>query len=111
MEDRSLFGETGSKNSSVVNLLAEKEVSRTSPDIDGCTEACEPYSLFVNGASYTVCDTVGLDEPMAGDTGYLRSIVQPCQGLDQSRRSRSSTVLSPSGPYHHDHSEELRSVV
>ena len=45
MEDRSLFGETGSGNSSVVNLLAGKEVSRTSPGIDGCTEALASCNL------------------------------------------------------------------
>ncbi|KAF8552002.1 P-loop containing nucleoside triphosphate hydrolase protein [Imleria badia] len=74
-----LFGETGAGKSSVVNLLAGKEVARTSPDIDGCTKACHPYSLIVNDVSYTVWDTVGLDEPMIGDTGYLRAIEQACK--------------------------------
>jgi tRNA U34 5-carboxymethylaminomethyl modifying GTPase MnmE/TrmE len=83
MERRSLnvilFGETGSGKSSVINLLAGKEVARTSPDIDGCTTAYQPYPLIVNGVSYTVWDTVGLDEPMVGNTGYLRSIEQVCK--------------------------------
>lgn len=74
-----LFGETGSGKSSVVNLLAGKEVAQTSPDIDGCTKACHPYSLVVSGISYTIWDTVGLDEPMIGDTGYLRAIEQVCK--------------------------------
>ena len=83
MDDNSLnvilFGETGSGKSSVINLLAGKEVARTSPDIDGCTKVYQPYPLVVNGVSYTVWDTVGLDEPMVGNTGYLRSIEQVCK--------------------------------
>ena len=63
----------------MVNLLAGKEVARTSPDIDRCTKACRPYPLIVNGVSYTVWGTVSLDEPMVSNTGCLQSIEQVCK--------------------------------
>lgn len=74
-----LFGETGSGKSSVVNLLAGKEVAKTSPDIDGCTKTSKPYSLVLNGESYVIWDTAGLDEPMMGDTECLHAAEQVCK--------------------------------
>lgn len=74
-----LFGETGSGKSSVINLLSGKVVAETSSDIDGCTKAYQPYTLILNGRSYTVWDTVGLEEPMMSATGYLHAIEQVCK--------------------------------
>jgi len=97
MEGRSLnvilFGETGSGKSSVVNLLAGKEVARTSPDIGGCTTACQPYSHIVNGVSYTIWDTVGLDEPMGDGAGHLRSIEQVCKLVRDLTKARGVDLL------------------
>ena len=77
-----LFGETGSGKSAVVNLLAGEPVAPTSSDIDGCTKVYQQYPLDLNGVSYTIWDTVGLDQPMMGDdatdAGYLYAIEQVC---------------------------------
>lgn len=74
-----LFGETGSGKSSVINLLAGKQVAQTSSDSDGCTKAYKPYPFIVNGRTYTVWDTVGLEGPVTGLTGYLPAIEQVCK--------------------------------
>ena len=74
-----LFGETGSGKSAVINLLAGKVVAPISSDIDGCTKANQAYPLVLNGVSYTIWDTVGLEQPVMGDAGYLYAIEQVCE--------------------------------
>ena len=73
-----LFGETGVGKSSLVNLIAGKEVAQTSGDSDACTMTYRPYSFQVHGISYTIWDTRGFDE---ADTtmkakGYLAAVEQ-----------------------------------
>lgn len=74
-----LFGETGSGKSAVVNLLAGKVIAPTSSDIDGCTKTNQAYPLILNNESYTIWDTVGLEQPMMDNAGYLYAIEQVCQ--------------------------------
>lgn len=74
-----LFGETGSGKSAVINLLAGKTVAPTSSDIDGCTKVNQAYPLVINGVSYTIWDTVGLEQPVMGDVGHLNAIEQVCE--------------------------------
>ncbi|KIM63739.1 hypothetical protein SCLCIDRAFT_1213887 [Scleroderma citrinum Foug A] len=66
-----LFGETGVGNSSVINLIAGSPTAEVSADVDRCTMASTKYDILVDNASYTVYDTVGLEEPQMGVNGYF----------------------------------------
>ncbi|KAG1742215.1 P-loop containing nucleoside triphosphate hydrolase protein [Suillus lakei] len=69
-----LFGETGAGKSSLVNLMAEEEVANTSPDMQRCTMKWKEHIIGFGGDSYTVFDTVGLEEPQLGVKGYLETV-------------------------------------
>lgn len=73
-----LFGETGVGKSSLVNLIAGKEVAPISSDSDACTLSFRPYTFQVYGASYTIWDTRGFSEADTGMGGkaYLVAIEQ-----------------------------------
>jgi len=66
-----LFGETGAGKSSVVNLMAGKEVAKTSPDMERCTLHWQEHFIAFDGHQYKVFDTVGLEEPQLGMKEYL----------------------------------------
>jgi energy-coupling factor transporter ATP-binding protein EcfA2 len=69
-----LFGETGAGKSSLINLMAGETIANTSPDMKRCTMQWKEYSIHFYGESYTVVDTIGLDEPKLGIKGYLESV-------------------------------------
>ncbi|KAG1745353.1 P-loop containing nucleoside triphosphate hydrolase protein [Suillus paluster] len=69
-----LFGETGVGKSSLVNLMAGKEIARTSPDAQRCTLHWTEHIIGFGGESYKVFDTIGLEEPQLGIKQYLESI-------------------------------------
>ncbi|KAG2051263.1 hypothetical protein BDR06DRAFT_990511 [Suillus hirtellus] len=69
-----LFGETGAGKSSLVNLMAGKEVAGTSPDMQRCTMQWNEYSIDFEGDWYTIFDTIGLEEPQLGIKEYLESV-------------------------------------
>ncbi|KAG1815117.1 P-loop containing nucleoside triphosphate hydrolase protein [Suillus subaureus] len=69
-----LFGETGADNSSLVNLMAGKEVSVASPDLQRCTMHWEDYIIDLGDETYKVFDTIGLEEPQLGIREYLESV-------------------------------------
>ncbi|KAF9222609.1 P-loop containing nucleoside triphosphate hydrolase protein [Gyrodon lividus] len=69
-----LFGETGVGKSSVINLIAGKQVANVSPDVDGCTMDFKDYVIPVEGRVVNIWDTVGLEEPEMGVNGYLAAI-------------------------------------
>jgi predicted GTPase len=69
-----LFGEAGAGKSSVVNLMAGKEVAATSNDMQRCTLHWQDHAIDFGGESYTVFDTVGLEKPQLGISGYLDSV-------------------------------------
>ncbi|KAG2051257.1 hypothetical protein BDR06DRAFT_959244 [Suillus hirtellus] len=69
-----LFGETGAGKSSLVNLMAGKEVASTSPDTQRCTMQWNEYTIDFDGDGYTVFDTIGLQEPQLGVKEYLESV-------------------------------------
>ncbi|KAG2111802.1 P-loop containing nucleoside triphosphate hydrolase protein [Suillus cothurnatus] len=69
-----LFGEAGAGKSSVVNLMAGKEVAATSNDMQRCTLHWQDHAIDFGGESYTVFDTVGLEKPQLGIGGYLDSV-------------------------------------
>ncbi|KAF8552003.1 P-loop containing nucleoside triphosphate hydrolase protein [Imleria badia] len=58
-----LFGQTGSGKSSVINLIAGREIAKVSNGAAGCTLSFKPYTFPVNGRNFHIWDTVGLDEP------------------------------------------------
>jgi GTPase Era involved in 16S rRNA processing len=69
-----VFGETGAGKSSLINLMAGKEIAHTSPDMQRCTLRWDEYAMNFNGNSYTVFDTIGLEEPQLGIKEYLESV-------------------------------------
>lgn len=78
-----LFGETGVGKSSVINLIAGRQIAQTSPDVQGCTMSFKPYTFPVNGRTFHIWDTVGLEEPEMGVNGYLPAIEQACDLIQQ----------------------------
>ncbi|KAG1831906.1 P-loop containing nucleoside triphosphate hydrolase protein [Suillus subalutaceus] len=69
-----LFGEAGAGKSSVVNLMAGKDIAHTSPGMQRCTLQWREYPIEFDGVSYKVFDTVGLEEPQLGIKEYLESV-------------------------------------
>jgi energy-coupling factor transporter ATP-binding protein EcfA2 len=69
-----LFGETGAGKSSLINLMAGKEVAHTSPDMQRCTMRWNEYAIDFDDTLYTVFDTIGLEEPQLGIKEYLESV-------------------------------------
>ncbi|KAG2355327.1 P-loop containing nucleoside triphosphate hydrolase protein [Suillus spraguei] len=69
-----VFGDTGAGKSSLVNLMAGKEVARTSPDTQRCTMQWKEYTVSFGGELYSVFDTSGLDDPQLGIKEYLESV-------------------------------------
>ncbi|KAF8548921.1 hypothetical protein OG21DRAFT_664093 [Imleria badia] len=71
-----LFGESGVGKSSMINLIAGRYIAETSPDVRPCTMSHKAYYFPVNGRSYYIWDTVGLEEPELACNGYLAAIEQ-----------------------------------
>ena len=69
-----LFGETGVGKSSVINLIARKEVAKVSSDVNGCTMQSTRYDIPFDDMSFSIFDTIGLEEPQMGVNGYLKAI-------------------------------------
>ncbi|KAG1723930.1 P-loop containing nucleoside triphosphate hydrolase protein [Suillus lakei] len=69
-----LFGQMGAGKSSLVNLMAGKDVASTSNDMQCSTLHWQEYPIKFDGESYKVFDTVGLNEPQLGITQYLDAV-------------------------------------
>ncbi|KAG1844184.1 P-loop containing nucleoside triphosphate hydrolase protein, partial [Suillus subalutaceus] len=69
-----LFGDTGAGKSSLINLIAGKEVARTSPDMQRCTMHWQEYNIGFGDTSYKVFDTVGLEALQLGIKEYLEFV-------------------------------------
>ncbi|KAG1737371.1 P-loop containing nucleoside triphosphate hydrolase protein [Suillus lakei] len=69
-----LFGQAGAGKSSLVNLMAGKDVAKTSNDLKSCTLRWQEYPIEFDGESYEVFDTVGLEEPQLGIPQYLDAV-------------------------------------
>ncbi|KAH7926915.1 P-loop containing nucleoside triphosphate hydrolase protein [Leucogyrophana mollusca] len=61
-----VFGESGVGKSSLINLIAEKPVAKTSSDAVGCTFGHVSYPMEIEGETYMLWDTAGLDEGTSG---------------------------------------------
>jgi tRNA U34 5-carboxymethylaminomethyl modifying GTPase MnmE/TrmE len=57
-----VFGETGVGKSSVINMLEGKEHARVSDSAEGVTLHSESYEKQINGSTFQIFDTVGLNE-------------------------------------------------
>jgi predicted GTPase len=69
-----IFGETGAGKSSLINLMAGKEVAYTSSGAQRCTMRWNEYVIDFDGNSYMVFDTIGIEEPQLGIKEYLESV-------------------------------------
>ncbi|KIK80762.1 hypothetical protein PAXRUDRAFT_15612 [Paxillus rubicundulus Ve08.2h10] len=69
-----LFGETGVGKSSVINLIAGRQVADVSSDVNGCTMSSIHHNFIVGKCQFHIWDTIGLEEPREGVNGYLPAI-------------------------------------
>ena len=69
-----LFGETGVGKSSVINLIARKEIASVSSDVSGCTMQHRRYKISFDNMNFTIFDTIGLEQPQIGANGYLKTM-------------------------------------
>lgn len=56
------IGETGSGKSSVINLIAGHNYAGVSPDATPCTTTFAPYEVPIEGRTYRLWDTPGLNK-------------------------------------------------
>ncbi|KAG1733675.1 P-loop containing nucleoside triphosphate hydrolase protein [Suillus occidentalis] len=69
-----LFGEAGTGKSSIVNLMAGKEVAPTSLGMQRCTLQWEDYTFDFDGEYYKVFDTIGIEESGLEMKEYLAAV-------------------------------------
>ncbi|KAG2750387.1 hypothetical protein P692DRAFT_20729528, partial [Suillus brevipes Sb2] len=69
-----VFGETGAGKSSLINLMAGKDVADTFCGIEACTTCWKEYPIDIDGESFKVFDTVGLDEPQPGIPQFFDAV-------------------------------------
>ncbi|KAG1723939.1 P-loop containing nucleoside triphosphate hydrolase protein [Suillus lakei] len=69
-----LFGQVGGGKSSLVNLMAGKDVAKISSDLKPCTLCWQEYPIEFDGESYKVFDTVGLNETQLGIPQFLNTV-------------------------------------
>ncbi|KAG0704674.1 P-loop containing nucleoside triphosphate hydrolase protein [Suillus ampliporus] len=88
-----IFGEVGAGKSSVVNLMAGKQIAHISPDSYRCTLHWTEYTVtFENGARHNVFDTVGLEGPRL-QTGEYLSAIANAYGLINTLKERGGISL------------------
>lgn len=67
-----LFGETGVGKSSVINLMAGKEIAEVSANLNGCTLTATEYWFGLSeDVSLRIFDTIGLEEPEIGINTFM----------------------------------------
>ncbi|KAG6331550.1 hypothetical protein ID866_7542 [Astraeus odoratus] len=69
-----LFGQTGVGKSSVVNLIAGKNVAGVGGDAMICTMNSAKHEFAVGSHSFRIWDTVGFDEPDISSQGFIPAI-------------------------------------
>ncbi|KAG1812474.1 uncharacterized protein BJ212DRAFT_452113 [Suillus subaureus] len=69
-----IFGAGAAGKSALVNLMAGENVATTSSDVIVCTQHWEEYPISFAGESYSVFDTMGIDEPQIGIPQYLDAV-------------------------------------
>ena len=93
-----VFGETGAGKSSLVNLIAGKNVAPTSSRSVGCTFQSTRYTVGVNGMLFNLHDTAGLDEARGGTVSKQDAIVQLYTLLRKLETGVSLLVFCMRGP-------------
>jgi GTP-binding protein EngB required for normal cell division len=68
-----IFGETGSGKSSIINVVAQEQIAKTSNDAPGCTSEFKRYSVDISGQKFALFDTAGLNEGSAGTVPHKRA--------------------------------------
>lgn len=77
-----VFGESGVGKSSVINMIAGKDITQTSNNTAGCTFRHQCHQILLGGLSVNLWDTVGLDEgtegtvPAAQAEGSLKAFLR-----------------------------------
>ncbi|KAH0827580.1 hypothetical protein J3R83DRAFT_4303 [Lanmaoa asiatica] len=61
-----VFGESGVGKSSVINMIAGKDITQTSNNAAGCTFRYQCHQVVLDGLNVNLWDTVGLDEGTEG---------------------------------------------
>lgn len=71
-----LFGESGCGKSSIVNMVAEKDLATVSSSVNGCTFTSARYEVDIQGTRFNIYDTAGLDEGDGGTVPKQTAMVQ-----------------------------------
>ncbi|KAH7923136.1 hypothetical protein BV22DRAFT_1016002, partial [Leucogyrophana mollusca] len=66
MRNLVVFGESGVGKSSLINICAGEAVAETSSGAIGCTFEFTRYTITIDGETFGIWDTVGLDEGTYG---------------------------------------------
>ncbi|KDQ62067.1 hypothetical protein JAAARDRAFT_189442 [Jaapia argillacea MUCL 33604] len=69
-----IFGESGAGKSSIVNMLAGKEITETSGDLLGCTFESRQYTVDLPDRAINIFDTAGLNEGLDGTVTSVDAI-------------------------------------
>jgi len=78
-----LFGETGVGKSSVINLIAGREVANVSMDVMTRTMSSTQYIFPIGGRQFHIWDTVGLNELELEADGYLPAVEKSLDLIQQ----------------------------
>jgi len=60
------FGAAGSGKSSIINMVAGKQVASVANGLKGCTFESSCYEVDINGSTFNLWDTAGLNEAVTG---------------------------------------------
>jgi len=66
-----VFGQSGAGKSSVVNLMAGKDIAKTSMETWRCTMHWTEYSIAFDGYDFNAFDTIGMEDHQLGIDGYF----------------------------------------
>ncbi|KAG2145208.1 kinase-like domain-containing protein [Suillus clintonianus] len=69
-----IFGETGVGKSSIINLLAGRQLAKPSPDAKHCLLSYRAYDVPINGALYRIYTTAGVDGNRMDPSGFLDAV-------------------------------------
>jgi len=70
-----VFGETGVGKSSIINMLAGREMANVSSSSSGCTFENSSYSLDIEGSEFRLFDTAGLNEGKEGTVSPTDAVI------------------------------------
>jgi len=70
-----VFGETGVGKSSVINMIADNSIAKTSADASGCTFESKPHNATLKNKRIRIWDTAGLNEGENGTVTAGKAII------------------------------------